>query len=942
MYIIMSIRKLFYLLTFTQLCALTTFSQSVKGFVYDAETHEPLIGVNIIYKQLNGETDGTISDADGAYRIQLPEGGSNLIFSYIGYENETVPILIRKDVEKIKDVYLNPQTNLLDNVVISAGRFEQKLSNITVSMDVLKASDISRQAPTDLSESLNKLPGVDINDKQPSIRGGNGWTYGVGSRSVVLVDGMSVLTSGNGIINWNVVPLENIEQVEVMKGASSVLYGSSALNGVINIRTKRPNLKPVTTARAYVGVYNDPESWDYNQDPYWKNGYDVTPLTRRTVLNKVKNPVFEGVDFSHARRAGNFDISAGLNLFNDEGYRKHAYNRRYRIGGNLTYHQPLQSANLMNYGFNTNFLSDKYGDFFIWRSPAEAYTPSPITNMGRKGNTFYIDPFFNFINPEKQIEHRIKGRFYYRGDHIIQSSTTPKSIMNVLDEMDTDYLKLISMATNIAGGNYKELYPLILPLLSGNTTGLMSGLNDLLGSVFPGGNTNSYNDLISSIMNVGLPSGLNELGTWLNDTGSENASVNSPLDKNYTYYLDYLFNKKWESGAQLTAGVTYEHMKSISQTTGTHNSDNVAGYAQYDQRFFDKLSVSAGMRAEYYRVDDFRKEAETDIFGVKVPVKPIFRAGVNYQLADFSFIRASFGQGYRYPSLTEKYARKDIGGAGVYPNHALKAEKGLNAELGFKQGYRLGNITGFVDLAGFYTEYKDMIEFRFGFFNNSTFEMINSIPNLLAMIMNGQTPGVGAQFYNVSKARIYGVELSTNGVCQFRPNLQLSYNLGYVFIEPEDCKQDEKNKTEALYTDPLQMKEKSNTSKYLKYRQKNTVKGIFDLQWNRINLGTNIQWKSKTLAVDYFMIDERQKAEPEIMDYVRTLLFGYANGETLHSYWEKNNKPYWVVDLRCGVKVTREASFQFMVNNVFNKTYSVRPMALGAPRTYMLQFSLNL
>ena len=73
-------------------------------------------------------------------------------------------------------------------------------------------------------------------------------------------------------------------------------------------------------------------------------------------------------------------------------------------------------------------------------------------------------------------------------------------------------------------------------------------------------------------------------------------------------------------------------MKSISQTTGTHNSDNVAGYAQYDQRFFDKLSVSAGMRAEYYRVDDFRKEAETDIFGVKVPVKPIFRAGVNYQI----------------------------------------------------------------------------------------------------------------------------------------------------------------------------------------------------------------------------------------------------------------------------------------------------------------------
>ena len=66
----------------------------------------------------------------------------------------------------------------------------------------------------------------------------------------MLIDGMSALTSGTGIINWNIVPLENIEQVEVMKGASSVLYGSSALNGVINIRTKRPSLTPVTTLRA--------------------------------------------------------------------------------------------------------------------------------------------------------------------------------------------------------------------------------------------------------------------------------------------------------------------------------------------------------------------------------------------------------------------------------------------------------------------------------------------------------------------------------------------------------------------------------------------------------------------------------------------------------------------------------------------------------------------
>ena len=65
--------------------------------------------------------------------------------------------------------------------MVSAGRFEQKLSNVTVSMDVVKAGDIARQAPTDISSTLRTLPGVDIVDKQPSIRGGSGWTYGVGA-----------------------------------------------------------------------------------------------------------------------------------------------------------------------------------------------------------------------------------------------------------------------------------------------------------------------------------------------------------------------------------------------------------------------------------------------------------------------------------------------------------------------------------------------------------------------------------------------------------------------------------------------------------------------------------------------------------------------------------------------------------------------------------------
>lgn len=918
--------------------------QTLEGHIYDVQTNEPLVGVNISYKTIRGETQGVISDTEGAYKITLPDGGVDLIFSYVGYEDELLPLLTRKREAITKDIYMKMSTNLLENVVVSAGRFEQKLSDITVSMDLLKSADIAKQSPVDLSAALNTLPGVDVNDKQPSIRGGSGWTYGVGARSLILVDGMSTLTSGSGEINWNTIPMENVEQVEVMKGASSVLYGSSALNGVINVRTSRPGLTPVTNLRTYLGIYGDPSNSDYqwSDKSFWKEGkYEVEPFLRKSVLSGVRNPIYEGIDFSHSRRIGDFDVSGGMNLFADEGFRKQGYNKRFRVGGNLTYHQPTVGNKIVNYGFNVDFLTNKYGDFFIWRSPKDAYEPSPFTNMGREANTFHIDPFFNFTNPENNTSHKIKARFYHRGDNIV-SGGTDKSIVDILGNMGTDIEAVTGIVERVQGGDMSDLMPIILPFLSGNMNGAIDAATGLLGSAFPKATTADYCDLISWVMNRGIPSGTSDLLPWLSNAMNPKPKV-SGTDNNYTYYLDYQFNKKFNNGAQITAGTTFEHMRSNSRTTGVHDSDNAAFFFQYDQRFWDRLSVSAGVRAEYYRVDDYLREADTKIFGAKIPVKPIFRAGLNYQLADYSFIRASFGQGYRYPSLTEKYARKDIGGVGVYPNSEVQAEKGFNAELGFKQGYQFGNFQGMFDLAGFYTQYKDMIEFRFGIFDNANFSYINSIPDVMKMVMDGHMPGFGAQFYNVSKALIYGAEVSTNGVYTFSHDAKLFYNLGYVFIEPQDADYKEKNVRENQYTDPLQMKEKSNNSKYLKYRQKHTVKGTFDFQWKRINIGTNMAWKSKTLAVDYLMVDERENASGQmvLMGALRDVLFGNIEGQNLNSYWKKKNKDYFVMDLRAGVKVTKEVAFQFMINNLLNKEYSIRPMAVSAPRTYVMQLNLT-
>lgn len=945
-------RRLYIIIVLSVVCmGYDCFAQTLKGHIYDAQTNGPLVGAAVTYK-LHGN-QGTISNINGEYEIKLPEGGVDLVFSYVGYDDVLMPIVIGKREVITKDVYMKESTKLLEEVVVSAGRFEQKLSDVTVSMDVVKSGDIARQAPTDISSTLRTLPGIDIVDKQPSIRGGSGWTYGVGSRSQVLVDGMSTLNPKTGEINWNTVPVENVEQVEVIKGASSVLYGSSALNGIINIRTARPGLTPKTRFSAYVGVYGDAENDEYqwSDKSFWKEDkYAVKPLLRSSLLSGVRNPIYEGFDLSHSRRIGNFDVSGGINLFTDEGYREQGYNKRFRIGGNLTYHQPDMGMKLLNYGFNVDFLSNQYGDFFIWRSPTEVYRPSALTNMGREENNFHIDPFINYTNPENRTSHKFKGRIYISSDNIVRP-TEGASITDILGNMGTDAQVLQQFMDN----DFSALYPagvgIVSGLINGNLEDAMNGVFTSLNNIFPNATTADYGDLIGWVQDHGLPNlgdlangnAPSDLIPWLSGViNPSQIATPTKTDKSADYYFDYQFNKQWNGGAQITTGVTFEHIRYDSSVMEQiYKSDNIAAFLQYDQRFWDRLSVSAGVRTEYYRVDNHHRESETKVLGTKIPFRPVFRAGLNYQLAEYSFLRASFGQGYRNPSINEKYLRKDIGGVGIYPNADVKAEKGFNAELGFKQGYKWGNLQGFVDVAGFYTQYKDMIEFQFGLFNNADNTMINSIGDAVQMLLDQKGFGIGAQFHNVSKAQIYGMEINTNGVYNFNKNTKLFYNLGYTYTEPRDADYQERNAVEGLYTDPLQMKEKSNIGKYLKYRPKHSVKATVDFQWKRINVGANFAWKSKILAVDYLMMDERPKTQKDLMDYVRLIAFGESKGETLATYWDKHNTPYATVDFRFGVKATKEVAFQFMVNNLFNKEYSYRPMAVAAPRTFVLKMDVT-
>ena len=898
----------------------------VSGIVTDFQTREPLIGVTIY--DVNNPTVGTVTDIDGRYSITLDtKKAVQLSFSYVGYDTETY--LVTSVLTKL-DVPLLPHNEKLDEVVVTAGRFEQRKTDVTVSMEVIKPEMLRSQAPTDLSATLQTLPGVEIIDKQPSIRGGGGWTYSVGSRCQVLMDEMTILNPKTGEINWNNVPLENVAQVEVIKGASSVLYGSSALNGVINVRTQRPGLKPETKVSGYVGIYDNYKNYKYTG---------------------ARLPLYYGAEASHSRRIGNFDVSAAISGFKDEGYRKQSFNDRVRLGGNMTYHVPMPEGRYMTVGANMNYVANQYGDFFIWRSPKDPLHPSPLTNMGRKEHNFNIDPFLNYDDTDKGISHKLRTRFYVTSDNL----TTPSERMSTEDLVkwgvtSFDLDKIAGYAESAKGWIDKG-YDIPNALLLTFQDIAIPIMNDLQDENWLGLIQHGVGFVQNDLGYTGTIAELQDAAAYAMSLVADNTPTRPEMT--YNGYVDYQFSKSWKSGVRLTTGINWSHITNTANITGTHQTDNLAAYLQYDHRIVNRLSLSAGVRFEYYRMDHDFKEANIQIGNWLCPVRPVVRAGLNWEIYKAGFLRASFGQGYRNPSITEKFARKDIGGVGVYPNHNIKPERGYNAELGYMQLYKFGPITGMLDVAGFYTEYRDMIEYQFGLFRNSDFTMINSINDVIdegkQMIenikqtksLNNAGIGIGAQFVNVGHARIYGAEVSTNGKVDINKDMNLMYTIGYTFTEPEDLDNKQRIEEEKTYTDPLQMKNKSNDSKYLKYRNKHSFKATIDYNYKWLSLGVNMMYRSKMLAVDYLMVDEREKAEPDLMDYARKFIFGYEDGVSLHDYWMDHNKGVFTMDLRATVRFKEYAEVQFLVNNLLNTEYSFRPMALAAPRTFVCRLNLK-
>lgn len=216
--------------------------QRVSGIVTDADSGESLIGASIL---VEGTSTGTITDIDGSYTITIPEGGSNLQFSYTGYATVTETINGRSQI----DVQLSAGSVLDEVVVIGYGSV--KKDDLTGSVNTVEARTFNQGAivaPTNLI--AGKVAGVQVqNDSgEPGggvtvrIRGGTSVT--ASNNPLYVVDGIPLPDNGGGVAGGrnplNFLNPSDIESMTVLKDASAAaIYGSRGANGVIIITTKK-------------------------------------------------------------------------------------------------------------------------------------------------------------------------------------------------------------------------------------------------------------------------------------------------------------------------------------------------------------------------------------------------------------------------------------------------------------------------------------------------------------------------------------------------------------------------------------------------------------------------------------------------------------------------------------------------------------------------------
>lgn len=364
----------------------------VNGLVFSTEDNQPLIGVTV---QEKGTNKGKTTDVAGAFRLELASADAVLVFRYVGYADQEVPVQGQTTLK----VLLQSNNSLLQDVVVTGYKKEIR-SDISSAISSVKAKDIARLVVVGIDQALQgQAPGVMVtqvtgspgDDIAVRIRGAG--TLG-NNNPLFIIDG--VPTTGN----INMFSPGDIESIEVLKdGAAAAIYGARAANGVVLITTKRGkagppafsfeayngaqqavNLPELLNAAEYLTIRNeaitnantlrnpanqlstyDPAILDTLPDIRW-----LDQVFRTAPIQHYALSAMGGGEFSNFYLSGEYHTQDGV--FKGQGFEKYQVRFNGEIG------KPLRSGSKMAFKIGNN-LSFSHTDRKVIGASGDGYGP---------------------------------------------------------------------------------------------------------------------------------------------------------------------------------------------------------------------------------------------------------------------------------------------------------------------------------------------------------------------------------------------------------------------------------------------------------------------------------------------------------------------------------------------------------------------------------------
>ncbi|MFL5742142.1 MAG: TonB-dependent receptor domain-containing protein, partial [Flavisolibacter sp.] len=749
----------------------TAFAQSIvlTGSVRNALTRESVGAVSVAVK--NGP-EGTFTNPNGEFRIQVKSLPVVLVFSSIGYENHEVSVT---DAAAPVDITLNPVSSLGQEVVVSATRTAQRSLDAPVTVERINNVTLRGVPAPSYYEAIANLKGVDMHTASLTFRTitTRGFVSSGNTRLNQLIDGMDNQAPGLNFAVGSVIgPTElDVDNIELLSGASSALYGSGGMNGTLLINSKSPFKYQGLSFQIKQGIMHISDK-DQSPSPYYDwdlrwgkaisdkfafkistqyikardwEANDYSNVARTNVLSKVipgdrsSDPNFDGVNMYGDETSANINqlvqlmyLGAGSPPLNSN-----VPGQGYTWGFAL---QNTANQNVSRTGYQERDLVDyNTQNFKLTGGLFYKITPSIEASFNSyfgTGTTVYTGADRYALRNLKMAQHKLEihsTNWFVRG-YTTQENAGDSYQGTALGRLLNEAWKPSFNQGNVAGSWYPQY---IFGYLGYKAAGLAGtgtmpaeygahqfarGIADQ-GRLLPG--TAQFDNLVSYIRQQAIPKGAKFLDR--SDLWAAEGQLNFSDQFGFSKMLEVIAGAQWKQYVLNSQGTIF------ADTAGKLKPAEYGAYVQLRKKFLDdRLTITAAGR-----YDD-----HTNFAGRFTP-----RLAVVFQVAPNNNIRVSYQTAYRFPTNQDQYINLNTGSAiltgalpefqtywGLDVNPGYTAEsintyrsggnpantsvlvKGPFAEVkpetvsSFELGYK-GLITPMllVDAYGYYSKYQDFL-----------------------------------------------------------------------------------------------------------------------------------------------------------------------------------------------------------------------------------------